>query len=199
MLVHPTSRQSRWCPEGYTTSHFLRPPHSKKISHETLQESLTRHSHPHPGSPFPFCWSHPLPHSLSHVLSSSQFLFLSDLFSSFLAEVVPLGEKKEIPNARDDWEGKPTVRFLHPSISGLVRHLNDKETRGQSHKNTTSYHHPRGGMDELSRRPLHHSRIAPKMGNKPPSSQSERPTTNRGLPRQKTEPRYHLPPQPKLH
>jgi hypothetical protein len=41
-------------------------------------------------------------------------------------------EEEEMRNEVDDWEGKTTVRFLHPVISNLTQHLNGKEHIGHN-------------------------------------------------------------------
>ena len=41
-------------------------------------------------------------------------------------------EDEEIHNERDEWEGKQTVRFLHPAISDMCQLLNGIENLGQN-------------------------------------------------------------------
>ena len=45
VLVWPTSRQSRWCPQGYPTSHSFRAPHCWRVSQQSCRHSEVLPSH----------------------------------------------------------------------------------------------------------------------------------------------------------
>ena len=64
-------------------------------------------------------------------------------------------ENEEIHNERDEWEGKQTARFLHPSISNMPNFLSQRKgkPRTKPHQNTASCHTTRQRLDEPSKRP----------------------------------------------
>ena len=67
--------------------------------------------------------------------------------------------------------------------------------RVNPHQNTTSCHTTRQRVDEPSKRPPR-CEMTSEMGKKKPSSQSERPTPNQGLPRQEAKTGINVLPEP---
>ena len=133
---------------------------------------------------------------LRHLLAYQKQLPDQRVWATTAEAGFPLEEEnEEIHNERDEWEGKQTARFLHPDISDMAHLLNGIENQGQ---NLTKTQRSVIQLDSDWMDPAndpHAVKMAPKMGKKAPSPQSERPTPNPRLPRTETEARINFPPK----
>ena len=134
-----------------------------------------------------------IPMEIHHVLVYQQDLLDQKAWTTTAEAGFPLEEEnEEIRNKQDDWEGKKTDRFLHPSISNMAQYLNGRENQGQR---LTRIQRPVTQLDNEWMNPANESprrEMASEMKKKKPSSQSERPTPNQGLSRKESKTRINV-------